>query len=283
MRSALTDTALQDLYTPTPDDLTFMEHATTSPVAAFGGLVLKTFQRSGSLLSFAEVPPRLLRHLATATGVLLPHDCLQADTPQRLDGSWVPVRWGQAVTNRHRRAMPVGTVDRTYLELCVLSGVVMERKSGDLCIEGSAPFSDYRAQWVSWAAYVQDAPRSCAQGGIASAPAQCVQPLHTWLAATIRTTDAMFSTHTARSITGGAPVLRRLATQPAPEGFAVIDQLLRERMPEYTIVAPLGRGRALPPGASRLAPATCPPPSAMAALSGRAKPHGRFPGPTDIR
>jgi hypothetical protein len=159
-----------------------------------------------------------------------------ADTPQRLDGSWVPVRWGQAVTNRHRRAMPVGTVDRTYLELCVLSGVVMERKSGDLCIEGSAPFSDYRAQWVSWAAYVQDAPRSCAQGGIASAPAQCVQPLHTWLAATIRTTDAMFSTHTARSITGGAPVLRRLATQPAPEGFAVIDQLLRERMPEYTIV-----------------------------------------------
>jgi hypothetical protein len=84
MRSALTDTALQDLYTPTPDDLTFMEHATTSPVAAFGGLVLKTFQRSGSLLSFAEVPPRLLRHLATATGVLLPHDCLQQEEQRGL-------------------------------------------------------------------------------------------------------------------------------------------------------------------------------------------------------
>ena len=78
MRSALTDTELQDLYTPTPDDLTFIERATKSPVAAFGGLLLlKTFQRLGYFLSFDEVPPRLLRHLATATGVLLPHDCLQ--------------------------------------------------------------------------------------------------------------------------------------------------------------------------------------------------------------
>src|SRR5262249_27842229 len=78
MRSALTDTELQDLYTPTPDDLTFIERATKSPVAAFGGLLLlKTFQRLGYFLSFDEVPPRLLRYLATATGVLLPHDCLQ--------------------------------------------------------------------------------------------------------------------------------------------------------------------------------------------------------------
>jgi hypothetical protein len=78
MRSALTDTELQDLYTPTPDDLAFLERATKSTAAAFGGLVLlKTFQRLGYFLSFDDVPRRLLRHLATATGVLLPHDCLQ--------------------------------------------------------------------------------------------------------------------------------------------------------------------------------------------------------------
>jgi hypothetical protein len=78
LRAALTDTELQDLYTPTPDDLAFMERTTKSTVAAFGGLLLlKTFQRLGYFLSFAEVPPRLLWHLATATGVLLPHDCLQ--------------------------------------------------------------------------------------------------------------------------------------------------------------------------------------------------------------
>jgi hypothetical protein len=78
MRSSLTDTELQALYTPTPDDLAFIERATKSTVAAFGGLLLlKTFQRLGYFLAFDDVPPRLLRHLATATGVLLPHDCLQ--------------------------------------------------------------------------------------------------------------------------------------------------------------------------------------------------------------
>jgi hypothetical protein len=78
MRSSLTDTELQELYTPTLDDLAFIERVTKSTVAAFGGLLLlKTFQRLGYFLSFDDVPPRLLRHLATATGVLLPHDCLQ--------------------------------------------------------------------------------------------------------------------------------------------------------------------------------------------------------------
>ena len=77
MRSALTDTELQDLYTPTPDDLAFIERATKFTVAAFGGLLLlKTFQRLGYFLAFDDVPPRLLRHLAIATGVLLPYGWL---------------------------------------------------------------------------------------------------------------------------------------------------------------------------------------------------------------
>jgi hypothetical protein len=78
MRSHLTDKELQDLYTPTLDDLAFIERSTKSTVAAFGGVILlKTFQRLGYFLPFTEVPPRLLRHLATVMGVLLPHDCLQ--------------------------------------------------------------------------------------------------------------------------------------------------------------------------------------------------------------
>src|SRR5262245_56108097 len=72
---------------------------------------------------------------------------------------------------------------------------------------------------------------------MASDPAQCVPHLPTWLAETIRTTDAMFPTHTARSITGGEPVLRRLDKQPDPAGFAVMDQLRSERRPACTSVA----------------------------------------------
>ena len=37
-----------------------------------------------------------------------------------LDISWVPPRWWKAVTGSHRRDVPILTVDRKYLELCVL-------------------------------------------------------------------------------------------------------------------------------------------------------------------
>jgi hypothetical protein len=114
--------------------------------------------------------------------------------------------------------------------------VVIELKSGDLFIEDSEQFSDYRDQLVSWEAYAQSAPTYCEQVGISADPAQFVQNLQVWLAETIRTTDAAFPSNTALSIKNGEPVLRRLEKRPVPEGFAVIDQLLNERMPECNIV-----------------------------------------------
>ena len=60
-------------------------------------------------------------------------------------GIWgIPPRWWKAVTGRHRRDVPVLTVDRKYLELCVLSCAVTNLKSCDLSIAGSEQFSDYR-------------------------------------------------------------------------------------------------------------------------------------------
>ena len=160
----------------------------------------------------------------------------EGDNHKMLDLSWVPVGWWKAVTSRARRDVPILTVDHKYLELCVLSCVVIELKSGDLFIEDSEQFSDYRDQLVSWEAYAQSAPTYCEQVGISADPAQFVQNLQVWLAETIRTTDAAFPSNTALSIKNGEPVLRRLEKQPVPEGFAVIDQLLNERMPECNIV-----------------------------------------------
>jgi hypothetical protein len=45
-----------------------------------------------------------------------------------LDVSWMPVGWWKAVTGRPRRDVPIMTVDRRYLELCVLSCAVSELK-----------------------------------------------------------------------------------------------------------------------------------------------------------
>ena len=57
IRSNLSEQELQTLYTPTPDDLAFIERTMKSTVAAFGGVVLlKTFQRLG-YFPFFDCPP----------------------------------------------------------------------------------------------------------------------------------------------------------------------------------------------------------------------------------
>ena len=40
LRSMLSDKALEEIYTPTPDDLAFIHRVTKATVAAFGGIVL---------------------------------------------------------------------------------------------------------------------------------------------------------------------------------------------------------------------------------------------------
>jgi TnpA family transposase len=153
-----------------------------------------------------------------------------------LDVSWVPPRWWKAVTGRHRRDVPVLTVDRQYLELCVLSCAVVELKSGDLCIAGSEHFSDYRDQLVSWEDYARSVETYCDQVGITADSVAFVHHLKAQLTEAIRTTDAAFPSNMAVTLKDGEPVLRRLEKQPEPEGFALIDRLMRERMPECSIV-----------------------------------------------
>jgi TnpA family transposase len=158
------------------------------------------------------------------------------EAKELLDISWIPPRWWKAVTGRHRRDVPVLTIDRKYLELCVLSCAVTELKSCDLYIEGSEQFSDYRDQQITWEEYAQLVPTYCAQVGISPDPQTFGQELQTRLSETIRATDAAFPTNTSLSIQDGEPVLRKLEKEPDPEGFALIERLLSERMPECSIV-----------------------------------------------
>jgi hypothetical protein len=153
-----------------------------------------------------------------------------------LDVSWIPPHWWKAVTGRHRRDVPVGTVDRKSLERCVLSCAMMELNSGDLCVAGSEHFSDYRQQLVGWDAYAQQVEAYCQQAGIAANPTQFVHDLRTQLTEAIRTTDAAFPTNMALTMTQGEPVLRRLKRQPEPDDFALVDRLLNEAMPKCSIV-----------------------------------------------
>jgi hypothetical protein len=157
-------------------------------------------------------------------------------TTARLALAWIPQRWWKAVTGQQRHAGPAETVDHRSLELCVLSWVIVERTSGDLWVAGSEPCSDYRQHLLSWEAYAQQVGTSCQQVGSAADPARFLQDLQTKLVETIRAPAAALPTTTALPIHTGEPVLRRRKKQPEPEGFGLIDRLLSERMPAWSMV-----------------------------------------------
>jgi hypothetical protein len=96
------------------------------------------------------------RSVEDATAFLRKHqatkDPILKDVTQ-LTLSWIPDKWWPLVTGRLRRVTRVGAVDRRYFELCLFSQIWTELKSGDLAIEGSTAFSDYRDQLVSQEAY----------------------------------------------------------------------------------------------------------------------------------
>src|SRR2546430_16163796 len=92
IRSNLSDKDLDELYTPTPDDLAFIERSTQSSVAAFGGLVLlKTVQLLGYFPAFHGLPPRLFPAFATAIGLVLPLESLERYVPLLLREAPLPL------------------------------------------------------------------------------------------------------------------------------------------------------------------------------------------------
>ena len=81
-----------------------------------------------------------------------------------LDVKWIPGNWLKAVTG-HDKRVSVETVDRKYFEICLFSCVMKELKSGDLYIEGSQKFSDYRKELSSWDEFYSEVNYFCEQMG----------------------------------------------------------------------------------------------------------------------
>jgi hypothetical protein len=93
----------------------------------------------------------LLRHKETRDKWLeISHESSNKDGPNKLlDLSFVPDKWWSFVTGKKDRGVSVSRVDRRYFELCLLTNIMFELKSGDLCIPGSDQFSDYRTELIS--------------------------------------------------------------------------------------------------------------------------------------
>jgi TnpA family transposase len=153
-----------------------------------------------------------------------------------LDLSWVPDTWWQLVTGQRTRDAPPRRVNRRHLEVCVLTQLMWDLKSGDACIEGSAEFADYREQLVSWDEYTQIAPAYGEQVSLPIAGDAFVAQLRDWLDAIARATDQSFPENEGVRLENGAPVLTKLPRRAEPAKLRWLERTIARRLEPIQIL-----------------------------------------------
>ena len=86
------------------------------------------------------------------------HLQLTDDDLMNLPLDWIPAKWEKAIFPDGRSTR---LLHRRYFELCVFDQVMRELSSGDLYVEGSDRFDDFRVHQVSEEVFERELPHYC--------------------------------------------------------------------------------------------------------------------------
>lgn len=149
---------------------------------------------------------------------------------EHVDLSFASERWVKVVRRPSSEGPPT---NRRYLEVCVFSYLASELRSGDMCVQGSVSFADYRKQLLPWEECLQRLPAYCEKMGLPGTAKEFVASLKTQLEETAQQLDEKFpSCRGDVSINeAGEPVLRRVAARDIPPSAISLQTALMQRMP----------------------------------------------------
>ena len=150
-----------------------------------------------------------------------------------LDLSWVPDVWWKLLTGSAKRVRCPDRVQRRHFEVCVFSQLMWDLKSGDLYVEGSDHYADYRDQLIPWSRYQQELAD---YGKLVELPTEgkaFVAHVRAWLEERARQTDASFPNEHVR-MEKGEPIMRPPQKKPVPEGLLELEAVLAERLQPVT-------------------------------------------------
>ena len=153
-----------------------------------------------------------------------------------LNITWIPEKWWKLVTETSNRKNTPTHVDRRQFEVCLFSQVMTELKAGDICIEGSDKFSDYREQLVSWDEYDDMVGEFAEQVGLSLESSIFVQQLQSWLEQVASATDASFPSNKTVRIEDGIPKLSRLGRRPDIAQTKEVERLIADRLQPINIL-----------------------------------------------
>ncbi len=148
-------------------------------------------------------------------------------------------KWQRTVLVRRKRKT---CFVRQHLETCVFSYLVAELKTGDLCVQGSEQFADYRDQLLSWEECEPKVAEYCQRLNLPMTAEGFVEHLRTQLTEVAAEVDrTRESNHELMINERGEPVLKKLRAKATPPGLAQLDEALREKIPERHLLDVLAR------------------------------------------
>ncbi len=151
-----------------------------------------------------------------------------------VDVSFAPEAWQRVVVET---ADGERRLNRRHFEVCVFSCLAAELKSGDVAIEGSSEYADYREQMIAWDECRPLVGNYCAEVGLSATAEAFVEELKERLASTAREVDERYASNSQLSINErGEPTLQRIERRLVPASALALERAVLERLPERSLL-----------------------------------------------
>lgn len=151
---------------------------------------------------------------------------LSADDIDEMALEGLPEKWRKLIFAKRDPACSETTIHRKYFELCILSEVMQDLQSGDLYVEHSDQYDDYREHLVSWSEYQEEVEQYGELVGMSVDPAIFTQTLREQLTALAQKVDDRFPDNEHVDLTESGLVLHRTERREPPPQLPIIDQAI---------------------------------------------------------
>lgn len=153
--------------------------------------------------------------------------------PTSIDLSFANEQWKQTL----RVGKGSNLLYRKRLEICIFSYLASELKTGDVSVQGSEKYADYRKQLLSWEECEPLVKEYCKELNFPSSPIQFVKQLKQNLTSVANTVDSNYPNNGQVMITeDGEPILKRFVRKTVSISSKLLEKEIIQRLPERTVL-----------------------------------------------
>ncbi len=173
--------------------------------------------------------------LISALNFLLENESRKSDYLEpMIDLSFAPANWKkiiQLIVNQKT------VFDRRHFEVCVFSTLADELRSGDVAVQGSEEYADYREQLLTWTECEPLIADYCQVVELPQTAAGLIESLRNTLEQTAKSVDKKSMAETSFSFDGKSNlVLKKVAKQELPVILKELESTIQELMPERNLL-----------------------------------------------